>query len=403
MTKLLATAFAFGCGGLLVSCSGTESSSIAGNTGGTTVGVGGASNESGGASNFGGQVAGGFSAAGGATSSSSSVGGVSSIGGGAASGGDPSGGKSGTGGARTGGAAPTGGSTAGTGGSPTTGGAASTGGKASGGYAASTGGMNGAGGSTVTTPGCGKTTWPATNDQSGSTPYTLTINGATREYYVNVPTTYNSSQPTRVVFAWHWRTATARSVIGGGFGGGAYYGLKSRIPNAIYIAAEGLSENGQTGWANTNGGDIAFLRAMLDWLDANYCIDKGRVFSVGFSYGGIMSDTIACQLGSTFRAIAPIAGSMFGGARGCVNQSVAAIVTHGSADTTLDISGGIAARDYLIGTNHCTTSSLAVDPSPCVEYTGCDAGYPVIWCQHTGGHTVPSFASAAIGTFFQRF
>jgi poly(3-hydroxybutyrate) depolymerase len=198
-------------------------------------------------------------------------------------------------------------------------------------------------------------------------------------------------------------TATARSVIGGGFGGGAYYGLKSRIPDAIYIAAEGLSDNGQTGWANTNGRDIAFLRAMLDWLDTNYCIDKGRIFSVGFSYGGIMSDTIACQLGSTFRAIAPIAGSMFGGTRSCVNQPVAAHITHGSADTTLNISGGIAARDYLIGTNHCTTASQPVDPSPCVEYTGCDAGYPVVWCQHTGGHTVPSFASAAIAAFFQRF
>jgi poly(3-hydroxybutyrate) depolymerase len=205
------------------------------------------------------------------------------------------------------------------------------------------------------------------------------------------------------VFAWHWLTATARSVTGGGFGGGAYYGLKARIPDAIYIAAEGLGENGQTGWANTGGRDVAFLRAMLDWLDANYCVDKGRIFSLGFSYGGIMSNTLSCQLGTTFRAIAPIAGSMFGSTNSCVNQRVAAHVTHGSADSTLNISGGIAARDYLIRTNHCTTTTQPIDPSPCVAYQGCDAGYPVVWCQHTGGHTVPSFASAAIATFFQQF
>jgi poly(3-hydroxybutyrate) depolymerase len=108
-------------------------------------------------------------------------------------------------------------------------------------------------------------------------------------------------------------------------------------------------------------------------------------------------------MGSTFRAVAPVAGVLFSGTNSCVNQRVAAIMTHGSADTTLEISGGITARDYLIKTNHCTMTSAPVDPSPCVAYSGCDAGYPVVWCEHTGGHTVPSFASAAIGTFFQQF
>ena len=242
-----------------------------------------------------------------------------------------------------------------------------------------------------------------TNDQSGSTAYTLPINGMMRQYYVNVPAAYNASQPARVVFAWHWRGGNARNITNsGGFGGG-YYGLKARITDAIYISAEGLSENGQTGWANTGGQDIEFLKAMLAWLDANYCVDKSRIFSVGFSYGGMMSDTIACQMGSTFRAIAPIAGALFSGTSRCVNQKVAAHITHGSGDTTVQLSGGETVRDWLIGVNHCTMTSQPLEPSPCVEYMGCDAGYPVVWCEHTGGHNVPSFASAAIGTFFQRF
>jgi polyhydroxybutyrate depolymerase len=94
---------------------------------------------------------------------------------------------------------------------------------------------------------------------------------------------------------------------------------------------------------------------------------------------------------------------MFGSASSCVNQRVAAHMTHGTADTTLNISGGMAARDYLLRTNHCTTTSQPIDPSPCVAYQGCDAGYPVIWCEHTGGHTVPSFAPPAVATFFQQF
>lgn len=44
-------------------------------------------------------------------------------------------------------------------------------------------------------------------------------------------------------------------------------------------------------------------------MDANYCIDKNRVFGIGFSYGGMMPNTVACYLGDLFRAMAPLAGS----------------------------------------------------------------------------------------------
>lgn len=370
MRLSMATALAMGFGQLLLGCSGTEPASSAGTTGGSTTSA--------------------TSAGGGANTSVGAPGAGAPGAGGLGAGGIPSSAAGTTTSATTGGSASTGGLT-GSGGVPSTGGAST-----------SSGGASSVGGSSPLTAGCGKSTWPVTNDQTGGTAYTLDVSGTTREFYVSVPATYDPNQPTRIVFGWHWRGGNARNVISGTFGG-AYYGLKSRIPNAIYVAAEGLVDNGTTGWANTGGRDIAFVRAMLDYLDANYCVDKGRIFSVGFSYGGMMSDNIACQLGDTFRAVAPIAGALFGGTRGCVNERVAAHVTHGSADDTVDIASGITARDYFIATNHCTTVTQAVEPSPCVEYTGCDAGYPVVWCEHTGGHTVPSFDAAAIATFFQRF
>jgi hypothetical protein len=92
------------------------------------------------------------------------------------------------------------------------------------GSSGSDGGPN-TGGSSEVTAGCGMDSWPTTNDESGSTPYTLTINGTEREYYVSVPASYDSSQATRVVFAWHWRGGNARNITGNGAFGGAYYGL----------------------------------------------------------------------------------------------------------------------------------------------------------------------------------
>jgi poly(3-hydroxybutyrate) depolymerase len=182
------------------------------------------------------------------------------------------------------------------------------------------------------------------------------------------------------------------------------------MTNAIFVAGQGLgtsTDATDTGWPNTNGQDIAFVRATLAWMNSNYCVDQARVFSVGFSYGGIMSHTIACQMSDTFRAVAPIAGAIFGRTNTCLTHPVAAWMTHGTMDTSasggVDFSAGESARDRIVALNHCTSTTAPVDPSPCVAYQGCDAGYPVQWCPHDGAHTVPSFAAAAIANFFLQF
>ena len=186
--------------------------------------------------------------------------------------------------------------------------------------------------------------------------------------------------------------------------------MQPKLPEAIYVAAQGLESTPgdatTTGWPNTNGGDIAFLNAMLTWLESNLCVDTTRIMATGMSYGGIMSDTIGCQMPDVFRAVAVMSGSLFSTGRGstCKSHDVAAWITHGTADPTVDISGDETARDQFLADNHCGTTSTAVDPSPCMSYDGCDSGYPVVWCPVDGeGHTIPSFAAGAIATFLGQF
>jgi hypothetical protein len=82
-------------------------------------------------------------------------------------------------------------------------------------------------------------------------------------------------------------------------------------------------------------------------------------------------------------------------------------MTHGMSDSQssggVDFSAGESARNRIVTLNHCTSTTAAVDPSPCVAYQGCDAGYPVHWCPFDGAHTIPSFAAAAVATFFLQF
>jgi hypothetical protein len=100
-----------------------------------------------------------------------------------------------------------------------------------------------------------------------------------------------------------------------------------------------------------------------------------RRFSTGFSYGGMMSFAIGCEMSDVFRAIAPMSGSL----------------------------DGRSALKKILQQNKCGTSTTPVDPSPCVKYQGCDQGYDVTWCEWDGPHGIPSFGSASVAAFFKSF
>jgi len=197
----------------------------------------------------------------------------------------------------------------------------------------------------------------------------------------------------------------AQEVAGGSFGG-AYYGLASRANGTmIFVAPQGLSDNGQTGWANPGGRDIAFTEAMLDRFRAELCIDESRIFSTGFSYGGMMSFAVGCALGDVFRAIAPFAGALYSG---CEDGTapVAMWGSHGysnGGDGVVPIANGREGRDVFLERNGCDTNTVPVEPDECVAYQGCQDGYPVTWCEWDGGHTVPNFAGEAVWDFFSQF
>jgi polyhydroxybutyrate depolymerase len=174
------------------------------------------------------------------------------------------------------------------------------------------------------------------------------------------------------------------------------------LPDAIYVSPQGLPSNGSTGRPNSGGRDVAFTRAMIATLEASYCVDKARIFSTGFSYGGSMCLTLGCQMSDVFRAIGVQAGLNFQSCR--PTNPVAIWQTNGDQDPIANPPGAMEARDVFVAANNCASTTQPVTPSPCVSYDGCDAGYPVVWCLVTGaGHSIPSFSSSAIAEFFKKF
>jgi poly(3-hydroxybutyrate) depolymerase len=225
-----------------------------------------------------------------------------------------------------------------------------------------------------------------------------------REYILRLPDDYDPNTPHKLVFAFHARGGNASQVAGGG--NDDYYGLFSQAGSStVFVSPEGLD----AGWRNTDGRDIDFVKAMIAQFNSTLCIDSTRIFSVGFSFGGMMSDAIGCAMADVFRAIAPMSGGVpnaehpYSGCDQVNDHPIAVWMAHGDSDTVVPLDDGKAALDIFVARSHCQSESMPVDPSPCVAFQGCDADYPVQFCQFQGGHQVPSFAPKAIWTFFSQF
>ena len=147
---------------------------------------------------------------------------------------------------------------------------------------------------------------------------------------------------------------------------------------------------------------MAFLAAMLDHFRQNLCVDQSRIFSTGFSYGGMMSYAVGFEFGDVFRALAPSSGNLQGTPHNqTTTNAIALIGFHGASDDFVTTDTGRAARDAYLQRNNCPGQTQPVDPSPCVEYQGCDV--PTIWCEFSGGHQPWSSAPQAIWNFFSQF
>ncbi|WP_410639126.1 RICIN domain-containing protein [Amycolatopsis sp. lyj-346] len=236
------------------------------------------------------------------------------------------------------------------------------------------------------TAGCGK----APGLASGN--HTISSGGQNRSYILRVPANYDNNHQYRLFVGLHWRGGTANDVDSGGTDGynWSYYGLRrladSSGNNTIFVAPQG---NGN-GWANPGGQDVTFIDDLLRQVEAALCVDTSQVFAGGFSYGGGMSFALACARPTVFRAVAIYSGANLSGCSGG-NQPVAYIGMHGLGDNVLPISSGRSLRDQFVRNNGCTPQN---PPEPAAgsrthivtAYSGCRAGYPVVWAAFDGGH-----------------
>ncbi|WP_327028950.1 RICIN domain-containing protein [Micromonospora sp. NBC_01740] len=231
--------------------------------------------------------------------------------------------------------------------------------------------------------GCGR----APTLSSGT--HTIQSNGKSRSFILRVPTNYNSNNPYRLIFAFHWRGGTMQEISSGGTSGTAwsYYGQQEQSNNsAILVAPQGIGN----GWGNAGGEDVTFVDDMIRRIESDLCVNPRQRFALGFSWGGGMSYALACARATVFRAVAVISGAQISGCSGGT-QPIAYFGLHGISDNVLNISQGRSLRDTFVRNNGCTAQNPP-EPGPgsrthiTTTYSGCRAGYPVQWAAFDNGH-----------------
>lgn len=167
---------------------------------------------------------------------------------------------------------------------------------------------------------------------------TLQFGGSTRQYLVNVPATYDASNPTPLLFTFHGYSnpPDEMCINTGTWRMSEEYGFIAVCPrgNAIDLGWNGGDCCGLAQILGTD--DVGFSRAMVSALKDRVCVDEDRVFANGYSNGGYLSYRLACEAKDVFKGIAPVAGSLSGTNRfTCEGPLPPVAHYHGTDDGTI--------------------------------------------------------------------
>jgi polyhydroxybutyrate depolymerase len=241
-------------------------------------------------------------------------------------------------------------------------------------------------------PGCA----PGTNSRASGDRRRLTIAGTERRYLVDVPAA-PGDRPLPVVLSFHGFHSSARR-----HRWWTGWGTLARREGFIAVHPEGhdgvrlLGRSGR-GWdiRPTETGDADFVRALLDELEGDHCIDRRRIFATGMSNGGLFASLLGCALADRLAAVAPVAGAI--DLRDCVPaRPRPVLLIHGRADRIVRPEMVHRARDWWARTNGCRTTS---ERDGCLHHGGCAAD--VVYCEGPHAHRWPGDATERIWRFFQ--
>ncbi|MBR6942981.1 MAG: T9SS type A sorting domain-containing protein [Fibrobacter sp.] len=216
--------------------------------------------------------------------------------------------------------------------------------------------------------------------------------GIEHEVYLDLPENYDKNKPYRLVFGMHCMGGSAQNVAKNEH----YYGYRDKDKkNTIFVAPHGYTD--QMPWRCGDNKDHLFFDEILTYLNENLCVDTSRVFSSGFSFGAMYSNSLAQTFQHRLRGVV-----VFATADQVIyipknsGKPIAWMGTVGLSDGTCPPSMGRSARDRILRNNgpeghtDCTSEKATEfsggGGNVCYDYKTVDPRFPVKWCTFNGGH-----------------
>jgi polyhydroxybutyrate depolymerase len=239
----------------------------------------------------------------------------------------------------------------------------------------------------------------------------ISIDGLSRTYLLNLPPTYYDSINFPLVIALHGTGGSASQ-----FEHDYKFSELANDKRFVVVYPEGVKSTGILGIRTWNAGsccnyamendidDVKFIRELIDRLTAEYKIDPKRIYVTGMSNGGMMAYRLAGELSDKIAAIAVVSGTMVTNQAFNTSRPVPILHLHSALDTKVPPLGGIGIGGYYFPPvdsvlnvwsteNGCDTSSQIIEDNSgyiLKEWSNCENNVVIqYYLTRDGGHAWP--------------
>jgi len=159
------------------------------------------------------------------------------------------------------------------------------------------------------------------------------VNGVQRSYRLFVPERSSTTTSYPLVFDLHGTGGTpeGQSRNSALTGLAAQHGFIVVHPVGMYVRAANSGATWNVDLDPHGIDDVEYIRAIVTSLQKRYSIDPQRIYATGFSGGARMSSRLACDMSTTFAAVALVGGVRFP-EKCSPTQPVAVLAIHAEDD-----------------------------------------------------------------------
>lgn len=118
------------------------------------------------------------------------------------------------------------------------------------------------------------------------------------------------------------------------------------LPAVVAYPYPTMGKDGYLAWEgapySSSSDDVVFTENLLDTVQNDLCIDRTKVYAIGFSNGGGFASLLSCKLSDRFAAYAVVSGAFYMPSGQCIPPKPTPLLSiHGDGDGNVPYNGSV--------------------------------------------------------------